>query len=697
MLRLLIPFILGIVLQYNTGLTVSFITSVCIVLFLLLCFVCTYYPLYTCFSLRWIYGLILNCLIVFLAMGMTEKRMQAPSLTDHAGKGGFMVARVLESPAERDRSFRVLIEPVWVILGDSTIKTSGKAIGWFQKDSNSEMLRAGDRIVLPNTFREIRNAGNPFEFDYKRYLRMQGIVAENYLAGEQWFIDGRFRGRGLVRFSERISENLSGMLKDKGISGKELAVAGALLLGKRSGLDYDLRQTYAASGAMHILAVSGLHVGILYIFLHWIIGVLKKVRYYFLFSSIIILLLIWFYALLTGLSPSVTRSATMFSFLAVGRSLGRSTNIFNTLAASAFVQLLINPFIIFMAGFQLSYIAVTGIALYQPLIRSLAKFRYMLLNQIWRLITVSFSAQLLIFPLIIYYFNQFPNYFIVTNLFAVPLAMIILYTGLMFFFFSFIPVLSSFLAFLLNIALVCLNFLTHTISYLPFSNISDIFISIPSLIALYATILFLSLFLFLKKTRFLQYALAIAIAGFILRADHMIKSSGQHIFMIYNTRRYSLYNFISGRENIIISDNYEDIKLNSLPYVAEKPALYLNTGNVNHLYSGKFFNHYTEKAFSTFSVYGDFVEFKGFRIFFARDNEQLNYRPLKPVNTDLLVISSGYSGNISDIYKLVIPEIVVIDSSVGGFRREQLSAQCRETGLSYHDVNFSGAFKVNLE
>ena len=695
MLRLLMPFVLGIVLQYNMGLTASFIVPACFVLLFLLCFTCTYYPLSNCFSLRWIYGLILNFLILLIAMGMVERKLQIPSLAEHAGKGGFIIARVLKSPEEREKSFRLLIEPVSVVLGDTIIKPAGKAICWIQKDKSSKMLRTGDRIVLPNNFRVIRNAGNPFEFNYHRHLKMQGIYAETYVSGSQWFVDGRFRAGGMVRFSERISESLLNILKDNGISGNELDVAGALILGRRSGLDPDLRQKYAASGAMHILAVSGLHVGIIYIFLHCMLGLLKGVRYYFLGSLIIILLVIWFYALLTGMSPSVTRSATMFSFLAVGRSLGRYTNIFNTLAASAFVQLLINPFMIFLVGFQLSYIAVTGIALYQPFLGSLVKFRNLLLNRIGMLITVSVSAQLLIFPLIIYYFNQFPNYFILTNVIAVPLAMIILYSGLMLFCFSFIPLLTTVFAFFLNIALVCLNYLTNTVSYLPFSNISDIFIGMPLLITLYGIIIFFSLFIFFKKIRFIQYAFIIAIAGLALRADHMINSSGQQIFMIYNTRGYSLYNFISGKENIIISDNYEDVKSNLLPYAVEKPALYLNAGNVNYLYSGEFFSHHQENTYFPFSVYGGFVDFNGYRIFFARNNERVIREPLNPVIIDLLVISSGYSGNISDICRAVNPGIVVIDSSVLNYRRKQLIAECIKAGLNYHDVYSSGAFVSN--
>ncbi len=698
MLRLLIPFILGIILQNKIQFPFLLISVLCVITFLITLFIWKYEPINFRYNLRWLYGLILYSFIMLFSMCIMERSIEASSFMDHSEKGGYVVARVLETPSERERRFRILIEPFKVISDKSIIKTSGRAIGWFEKDSCAGKLRAGDRIIFRNNFREIKNSGNPFEFDYSRYMRIQQVFGEIYLASDQWFIqdnEGADSGR-LLMFSGRLREHLLGVMKNNGIGGREYEVAGALLLGHRDGLDPETRHSYAASGAMHILAVSGLHVGILYIFLHRMLGFMKRPGYLNITRSILILLVIWLYALLTGLSPSVTRSATMFSFVAVSGTVSRSANIFNTLASAAFVQLLINPLNLFLVGFQLSYLAVAGIAFYQPLISSLVSFRNVLTNRIWALATVSFSAQLIIFPLIIFYFNQFPNYFLLTNIFAVPLAMIILYSGLFLFLLSSIPILAFVLAFVLNIGLFLLNFLTDTISYLPFSHTSDIVTGMPLLLVLYGIILFSSLFFIMRKPRLLQYAFILAIAGFAIKADHKIRTSGQNIFIVYNAGRSSLYNFVSGDNNYIVSGTDSEADSKILPYPAVRPALYLNAGNVRILSAGNFFNSSYECLHYPLYVKGNFVVFNRFSIYFACSDE-INYtHSLKPVYTDLLVISSRFSSDISEICKTINPAKVVIDSSVPYYRKEEIIAQCSKIGLEYHDVSASGAFIVEL-
>lgn len=616
---------------------------------------------------------------------------------DHMGNDGFIVARIVEPPLERERSYRIIIEAIAVISGDSIIKTSGKVLCWFEKDHNAGILRTGDRLVIPNNLNELKNSENPFEFDFRSYMRNQRVYADTYVAGDKWFLFGRSYHNYMMIVSGRLRDHLLFIIKNNGIVGKEYAVAGALLLGYHSGLDQDTRQSYASSGAMHILAVSGLHVGILYILLQWFFGFFKRIKYFDFISSIIILCLIWFYALLTGLSPSVTRAATMFSFVTVAKSLNRNTNIFNTLASSALVQLMINPFSLFLVGFQLSYLAVAGIAFFQPLVVKLFRFQNIITRNLWALTTVSFSAQLLIFPLTMYYFNQFPNYFLVTNMFAIPLAMIILYSGLLLFLVSFIPLLSSVVAFVLNFALRSLNFLTEIISYLPFSNTTDIVISIPMLFMLYGIVLFITGFFVMKKPSLLIYALILSITGLSLRADYKIKTHGQHLFIVYNTSGHSLYNFISRKNNILLSGSNDEIDPELIPYVALRPALHLNTGDINFLSVRKFFvSGSDDESIIRFQNHS-LVDFAGYRILFARGDGLMNLKNGKTFRVNLVVISSATSLDISDICSSVIPELVIIDSSVDYYRRIKLIEQCLETGIKYHDVRVSGAFFVALK
>jgi len=419
--RLLMPFVIGIILQYNIRTPFPALAVSGSIIFLLLCFLRIFDHVFISFNYRSLYGLALNCFILIYSMCITDRKINAPTFMDHAGRSGLMVARAVEPPVEKERRYRVLLEPLWFLDGDSVRKTSGRALGWFEKDSSAGSITTGDILVIPNRFSMIRKYGNPFEFDYRRYMNVNGVYGETYLSHGQWYLTGKSKNTNLLVYAGRLREYLLKALERNGVSGKEFAVAAALILGYRSELDRETRDTFASTGAMHILAVSGLHAGILYILLHWMLGQLFRIRRDSPVRAVIIISTIWFYALLTGLSPSVTRSATMFSFVAVAGTLRRQTSIFNTLASSAFVHLFFNPWSLFMVGFQLSYIAVAGIVYFQPVISSLLKFRNNLLRKIWTLSTVSVSAQLLVFPLGIYYFNQFPNLFLAT--FSTALAL----------------------------------------------------------------------------------------------------------------------------------------------------------------------------------------------------------------------------------------------------------------------------------
>jgi competence protein ComEC len=692
MIRLLLPLIAGIVIQYNSPLPTFIIWPVSLFLFSLLILSRFTGSVYGNYSFSWLYGVTINLLILFLAMGLTSNQMQPPSFLGYSDKSGFVVARVLESPREREKWIRVVAEPVYIVKGDTIFKTSGKALLWIEKDSCHTRLGTGDRIVMPNRFNETRNPGNPFEFDYRHFLRVQGISAESYLTAGSWYIAATATDKKLSILAERLRNYLLGVVGDSGIEGREYAVAGALILGYRSDLDQEIRQSFADSGAMHILAVSGLHVGILYLFLLWVLGFINHIRYFPVIRLAIILIIIWSYAFLTGLSPSVTRAATMFSFMAVAISLNRRTNIYNTLALSAFIQLIIAPFSVFMVGFQLSYLAVAGISYYQPLIYPLFKGRTVLAEKVWAIITVSISAQILIFPLILYYFNQFPNYFLITNLFAIPLAMAILYSGLLLFLISPVPVVSSIIATVLNFSLMAVNFLTGKISQLPFSIFSGITITTVELIIIYGIVVFITAFFVGKKPVYLILTIIIATGGLASRAENRISRADQSLFIVYNSGNNPLYSFVSGNDHYIISG--VEISSGSVPYAASGAAQRFK--NVSMPDAAEFFSSGQEFEIGRIYVNNKFVVIDDYSILFACDDEIREPLGDEPFFVDLLVISFCYSTDISLIFQSISPGKVVFDSSVPYFRKLKMIETCLVEGIDYHDVKTGGALVVRI-
>lgn len=338
-------------------------------------------------------------------------------------------------------------------------------------------LQPGDLIWVWDTPQTLSGPTNPKEFDYRQFTLRQG-VAHRHFIGEQFALLGSLSEFPIeiffIRFRAYIMDRINALFEDT----KAIQIANALLLGQKKTLDRELSEAYATAGAMHVLAVSGLHVGIIYgFFFLWIKPYrLERGRRILYLSGII--LLIWGYALLTGMSPSVMRAATMFSLMALAQMKSRSPSIFNAIALSAMVLLLYDPNLIYAVGFQLSYVALLGILLIQPILVKIWLPKNRILDYCWQISTVAVAAQLATFPLSAYYFHIFPSYFLVSNLIAIPGAFLIMSVGVPFILFSSLSVIGPSLAFLTEWIIKIFNKLVLSIQYLPGSRVSGIYLEI---------------------------------------------------------------------------------------------------------------------------------------------------------------------------------------------------------------------------
>jgi len=307
-----------------------------------------------------------------------------------------------------------------------SLPLKGKVLLMLRKDSLQKPLQVDSRVLVGGVFREINPPANPHGFDYKSYLLNRQIHHQLY-ASTVRVLPGRDHSlRGWAAgFRERVQQALS----KQGFTEDTLSLIHALILGQRQSMRDGLVDHFVRAGAIHLLAVSGLHVGILLLFLTFLCTPLRYVRGGRLIVPVLIVSLLWGYALLAGLSPSVVRAVSMFSVLAVGRHMGRFTNTYNTLFVSMFLLLLADPYYLFDLGFQLSYLAVFSIVWWQPRLAALWQPRYWLSARAWQLLTVSLAAQIGVAPLGIYHFHQFPGLFLLTNLLILPLLGWILITG----------------------------------------------------------------------------------------------------------------------------------------------------------------------------------------------------------------------------------------------------------------------------
>ncbi len=394
------------------------------------------------FSRRWWFGLALNAfLFIFglLLVHLHDERRHPAYLAETEGEDLRLMARVADVEPAGER-LRMRLATQARINPDGAAKAAtGQILAYFNITSRSRLLRAGDLLMLSARIGPLPRALNPEAFDYRRYLHYQNIHYQAFVGEDNWEL--LEHKPNLASRASQLRHYCLQVLARFLPTGNEYAVAAALILGYKAELSEAVRDAYAHTGAMHVLAVSGLHVGIIQMILSFVLGLARLPwRFWPLLRTLLLLACIWGFALLAGASPSVLRAATLFSFLSIGQALSRRANIYNTLAASAFLLLCTNPFLLFNVGFQLSYLAVLGIVYFQPILYRQWYIKNKAGDYLWKLISVSLAAQLTTLPASLYYFHQFPLYFWLSGIIVVPAAAFILSSGVALFAVHAVPV-----------------------------------------------------------------------------------------------------------------------------------------------------------------------------------------------------------------------------------------------------------------
>jgi competence protein ComEC len=308
-------------------------------------------------------------------------------------------------------------------------KTKGKILVNIRKDKLAKKVTIGNIVVTKTNFVSIPKPKNPNQFSYKNYLANQQIYKQLFLTKDQFSIqvDNKFSLNKLVEKSKNAIKN---KLNNYSFSKDELSILYALFLGEKQYISQELKNNYSKAGVIHILAISGLHIGILLIIFLFLLKPLEYLKHGLIYKLVFTILLLWLFAFFTGLSASVVRAVTMYSFVAVGQLFNKRTPTYFSLISSMLFLLLVNPLYIFDVGFQLSYSAVFAIVWIQPTLSKFYQPKQKILKYFWDLITVSVSAQFGVLPLSIFYFNQFPGLFLIANLVVIPTLFILLILGI---------------------------------------------------------------------------------------------------------------------------------------------------------------------------------------------------------------------------------------------------------------------------
>lgn len=499
-------------------------------------------------------GLFIIFIFGYLHLLMNTESNEPDHLLRIDGEVEAYTAFVRSVPEEKAKSWKVEIE-----LSGAKVKqwknVTGRVILYVSKVGGEVHWRYGDLILVAGAPQPLKPPANPGEFDFKRFLSFKNIYHQQYVEHDavKWLRPTHRKGFVYYAHQDRFWASKQIQLYIKG--NEEQAIANALVLGVTDGIDNDLQNAYAASGAMHVLAVSGLHVGILYAIILLLLKPISKYGWSRWTIAIISILCLWIFAFVTGLSPSVLRAVTMFSFVALARPLGWRTNIYNTLAASAFVLLLYNPYLIMSVGFQLSYLAVLGIVYGQGPIYRLIEVKSFLGDWVWKITCISLAAQLATFPLGLLYFHQFPTYFLVSNLFVIPLSTIVLILGILLLAVSSLGVLASLVGMATEVTIKLLNGVVFQTEHFPASLINGIYFTTFQCWVVMLIIFALVLLFESKSIAWLYSALFLGVVFSISTWLHFSNALTHSQFVVYAIQRHRAIEWMDKGHSFFYADS----------------------------------------------------------------------------------------------------------------------------------------------
>jgi competence protein ComEC len=440
----------------------------------------------------------LTMTLTLFIFGLLIYRNEKNSLSVLAPERTAFLCTLSDFPVEKENSYMLTVKLNRKITLIGFEAVTGSMVLYNKKDSAAASLQPGDILIIKCTPVEISNRNNPCEFDYKFYMENHGIKYYAFTKSGDIIRHNIPTYRKLIHNALIIREKIIGMYEERGITGERLALLAAITLGQKNMLDPDQKQNFIRAGVMHIMAVSGLHAVILSLFVFNLLFFLRgKFKIFRIFITILIL---WSFAFVTGLTPSVLRATLMFTFIQAGNLMQRRVNGINSVLASAFVLILIRPSVIFDAGFLLSYSAVIYIiSFYQDFYLKL-QFKNWLTEKIWQSAVVTIVAQAGTLPLTVMLFNRFPTYFILTNIIIVPLSSLLIILGCLLPMLYPIQFLSEFLAKILSYLTGLTEFFTEKAASLPWSNIENIGMTPIECILLTGFIFLFSYFLIKKQS-----------------------------------------------------------------------------------------------------------------------------------------------------------------------------------------------------
>lgn len=556
------------------------------------------------------------------------------------------VASVCDIPRVKGKTIQatVNVEKVKDVATGSWKPINKQILLYWMPDSMQPPLQCGDRMCFRAHVGMPMSDADFTGFDYGQYLQRQGISGTAIVYSGYW--------RKLLQPSTPTFKMQALMLREQivkkfrtwNLEDDVLAIISALTVGDKSKLTREIKATYNAAGVSHILALSGLHIGILSMILSWLFYPLRRVCGGKWIASFLIVGLLWGFAFLSGLSPSVIRAVTMFSAYVVASIFSEDRfSGFSALTLTAFIMLIYQPMYLFDVGFQLSFMAVLGIFLFYPLIDSLFVVRNKIVAYLWNIISLSLAAQLATLPLILYYFGTFPVYFLLSNLVVAPIAVFILSATLLALALGVFPVAANFVVQGLDFAVRTLNEVMEQIQHWLGAQITSAYLSVWQ-----------------------AWLLAVAI---VTLWRYVVCRSARRLIVFLLTVNVLIVSFLWKQREL--PDTY----------------IYLSRAGVYTKY---------DRDINELSSASCIYKVRDICIVLVDNNKWRKQKALSPLHVDYAYICRGFYGSVADLKRLFQIKQVVLDTSLEDSYREKLKRECDIYGLNYIDMSEKGSYAILL-
>ena len=535
----------------------------------------------------------------------------------------------------------------------------------------SQRLQLDDEILARAPITEITGPKNPYEFDYKKYLRYNGIEHQMELTANNFIITSR-KPASISGWADRARQHIMRKLEALSFGDSELSIIKALLLGYRQDIDENAYRNYKQAGAIHILAVSGLHVGIVLLFLQYLLKPLERLQGGKVIKLTICVLLLWGFAFLAGFSASVVRAVTMFSFLSYAIYLNRPGSGFNILALSMFfILLVIDPLLLFQLGFQLSYAAVFSILWIYPKLTKLWTPKQLVLKKIWQLFCVGLAAQAGVLPLTLYYFHQFPGLFFLSNLLIVPFLGIILGIGFVVILLSLITTVPSSLVKIFNSLILAMNETVAWIAGQKVFLIKDIYFDKLHLIFSFILIIYLVRLLDRFRSKRIMAVLLCILLLQIWNLCTMVTTLNRQQVVFAHSVGATVLIYQNGRHLQVITNKYEKASRLLKDYKANTQITSISMDSLADIY------------------------FLGQKKLVIISKDRLNLPIIS--ESDILLLSGSPRINLDRYLLQSCPALVIADGS--NYRKyiSRWKKSCMQQGIPFHHTETEGAFLYEIE